>query len=373
MALIWAFTARVDQTITVRGRLEPSGSVKEVDSPNAGVVRHVYVKEGQQVKAGQQLLDVEAKGLASRRQAIERSLLLLDLQARSLQVIIRSDGDPGHMAPLPTLPLVNDPQMAAQLATARNQTQQLVSRLDQIAIRLKSRRQSLSLKQRIARDLERLNNAGGISRNNYLTQLNEVQEMAADVAALREEKTRVVGEAAAQLNQINQQMINLRSDLVGLREAISYRTIRAPITGTVFDSKIGPYSVVNNDQILLRIVPENRLQARIEISNTDVGFVRPGLPVTVGVDSFPAGEFGYIKGTLVSIGSDALEPSQANPQFRFPALVSLEQQEVLSGTQRLNLQSGMGVSANIKLRSRPAISLVTDMFTKQFEGIKRFR
>lgn len=373
MTLIWAFTAKVDQTITVRGRLEPSGSVKEVDSPSAGVVRRVHVKEGQHVTAGQDLVDVEAKGLASKRQAIERSLLLLDLQARSLQVIIRSDGDPGRMAPLPPLPLVNDAQLAAQLATARNQTQQLVSRLDQIATRLKSRQQSLALKQRIARDLERLNNAGGISRNNYLTQLNEVQEMAADVASLREEKSRVVGEAAAQLNQINQQMINLRSDLVGLREAISYRTIRAPISGTVFDAKVGPFSVVNNDQILLRIVPENRLQARIEISNTDVGFVRPGLPVTVGVDSFPAGEFGYIKGSLVSIGSDALEPSQSNPQFRFPAVVSLEQQEVLSGTQRLNLQSGMGVSANIKLRSRPAISLVTDMFTKQFEGIKRFR
>jgi HlyD family secretion protein len=51
----------------------------------------------------------------------------------------------------------------------------------------------------------------------------------------------------------------------------------------------------------------------------------------------------------------------------------LQQQEVLAGDQQLNLQSGMGVSANIKLRSRPAISLLTDMFTRQFEGIKRFR
>ena len=33
----------------------------------------------------------------------------------------------------------------------------------------------------------------------------------------------------------------------------------------------------------------------------------------------------------------------------------------------------MAVSANIKLRSRPVISIVTDMFTKQLEGVKQFR
>ena len=53
--------------------------------------------------------------------------------------------------------------------------------------------------------------------------------------------------------------------------------------------------------------------------------------------------------------------------------ISLDQQEVVSGETKLNLQSGMAVSANIKLRSRPVISIVTDMFTKQLEGVKQFR
>ena len=95
--------------------------------------------------------------------------------------------------------------------------------------------------------------------------------------------------------------------------------------------------------------------------------------MTVGVDSFPAGEFGYINGTLTSIGSDALPPDQANPYYRFPATVSLKQQIVEAGGQSLNLQSGMSVSANIRLRSRPVINIISDMFTKQLEGVKRFR
>ena len=51
--------------------------------------------------------------------------------------------------------------------------------------------------------------------------------------------------------------------------------------------------------------------------------------------------------------------------------MSLEEQSVESGDQQLNLQSGMGVSANIKLRSRPVITIISDLFTKQMDGVKR--
>ena len=44
-----------------------------------------------------------------------------------------------------------------------------------------------------------------------------------------------------------------------------------------------------------------------------------------------------------------------------------------SGGRKLNLQSGMAVTANIKLRSRPVITLVSDMFTQQLDGVKQFR
>ena len=111
----------------------------------------------------------------------------------------------------------------------------------------------------------------------------------------------------------------------------------------------------------------------VEISDSDIGFVKVGLPVSVSVDSFPSGEFGYIQGTLIKLGSDALPPDQRSPQYRFPATISLKQQAVEFGDQQLNLQSGMGVSANIKLRSRPVITIVSDLFTKQMDGVKRFR
>jgi HlyD family secretion protein len=76
---------------------------------------------------------------------------------------------------------------------------------------------------------------------------------------------------------------------------------------------------------------------------------------------------------LSKIGSDALPPDARAQQYRFPATIALKQQQVLSGSQHLNLQSGMGITANIKLRSRPVITLLSDMFIKQLDGVKRFR
>ncbi len=371
--LLWAFTARFDQTISVRGRLEPSGSVRDVDSPSAGVVSEVFVKDGQQVKQGQPLLSVEAKGLASRRQAITTTTQLFELQALALQGVLRSGGDPRKLPPLPSLPQVSNPALAAQLLTARQQVQQIRSQLDQLSTRLSSRRETLALQQRIASDMRPLYEGGGMARNQYLTTLNQVQESRAEVATLEEERNRVIGQAAAQLNEINRQLISLRSELVGLKETLSYRTIKAPVSGQVFDARVSRYSVVNSGQQLLKIVPLNALQARVEVSNADIGFLKSGMHVNVSVDSFPSGEFGYIQGTLESIGSDVLPPDSSNQQYRFPALVSLKQQEVESGGRPLNLQSGMGVTANIRLRSRPVVTVVTDMFTKQLEGVKRFR
>ena len=156
-----------------------------------------------------------------------------------------------------------------------------------------------------------------MSRTQYLSQLNEVQEMRAEVATLMEERSRVIGAVAGQLNQIDRQIIQIRAELVGLKEIISYSTVRAPIDGKVFDAKVSSQMVVNGDQTVLKLVPSNRLQAKVEISDSDIGFVKVGLPVNVSVDSFPSGEFGYIRGKLFKLGSDALPPDQRSPNIVF--------------------------------------------------------
>ena len=375
-SLIWAFTAKLDQTISVRGRLVPAGRVREVESPTAGVISEVYVDEGQEVKQGQALFSVEAKGLSSRRQALLNTLSLFDLQAEGLDAILRSDGDPDRLPPPPPVPPVSDPELAAKLVTVQQESQQLRSQITQIANKLDSKLLTLELQEKIAADYKPLFEVGAMARNPYLQQVNRVQEMRAEVANLEAERSRLMGQVASQLNQLNRQRITLKAELEGLKAAISYRMVKAPIDGKVFDSgAIKRYDLVNTTEVVLKLVPANRLEASVNIRDGDIGFVEVGMPASVSVDSFPSGEFGYITGEVTSLALDALPPSQETQTqaYSFPATIKLKEQAVLSGDKELNLQSGMAVTANIKLRSRPVISIVSDMFTRQLDGVKRFR
>ena len=55
-----------------------------------------------------------------------------------------------------------------------------------------------------------------MARNQYFLQRNRVQEVKAEVATLEEERSKVIGQLASQLNQIDRQMIQINAELVGL-------------------------------------------------------------------------------------------------------------------------------------------------------------
>jgi HlyD family secretion protein len=55
----WASLAQIEEAIPATGQLEPQGSVKDVQSPVTGVVKTIYVKEGQRVKKGDLLLKLD--------------------------------------------------------------------------------------------------------------------------------------------------------------------------------------------------------------------------------------------------------------------------------------------------------------------------
>ena len=82
-ALVFAFTAKIDQTVSVRGTLEPYGSVKDVEAPTSGIVLDVFVKDGQFVSSGTPLLTVQAKGLSSQLSVVRERLLLLKVEKDS--------------------------------------------------------------------------------------------------------------------------------------------------------------------------------------------------------------------------------------------------------------------------------------------------
>jgi len=87
LGIPWATVSKIDETGSARGRIEPKGATQKLDSPAAGSVKFVNVKEGDTVKAGQTLLELNADVLKTELQQAEAKLTGFLNQRAQLDVI----------------------------------------------------------------------------------------------------------------------------------------------------------------------------------------------------------------------------------------------------------------------------------------------
>ncbi len=123
---------------------------------------------------------------------------------------------------------------------------------------------------------------------------------------------------------------------------------------------------------MLKIVPLDNLKAKIEIENRHIGFVGTGKKTDISIDSFPASDFGVIKGVIDSIGSDALPPDPSQGKgYRFPATIRLENQYLeLKNGNKLPIQVGMSLTANVKLRQVSYLQLLLGTFQSKADSLR---
>ena len=307
--------------------------------------------------------------------------------------------------------LANQAELSSRSQAADASITQSVEQLNQIQTKRAGRQESLAINKKILNDIKGVAEQGGISRIQFLKQQEEVLNTESEIRQLEQEEARIkaaiaegksrltntfdttrkeltvqIGDNTKRIAEIDSQFSKAIADnekrlsevdgqIKQAEVALQYQELKAPVSGTVFELKAGLGYVANTNtsESVLKIVPDDQLVAKIYITNQDIGFVKEGMPVDVRLDSFPFSEFGDIKGTLTSIGSDALPPDQANPTYRFPAKVTIEKQALNVNGREIRLQSGMSLSANIKIRDRTVISLFTDFFVKNTESLKFVR
>ncbi|WP_271252151.1 HlyD family efflux transporter periplasmic adaptor subunit [Pseudanabaena sp. Chao 1811] len=306
----------------------------------------------------------------------------------------------------------NQSELSSRSQAAEASILQTIEQLNQTQTKRLGRQESLAINKRILDGIKSAFDEGAIARIQYLKQQEEVKNTESEIRQLQQEEMRLraaIAEGRSRLNntfdttrkeltvqiadntkriaeidsQLTKALVDNSKRLAEVEGQISqaavtlkYQELRAPVSGTVFELKAGLGYVANTNasESVLKIVPDDQLVAKIFITNQDIGFVREGMPVDVRLDSFPFSEFGDIKGKLVWIGSDALPPDQANPTYRFPAKVQIEKQAIkINENRKINLQSGMSLTANIKIRDRTVISLFTDFFFKNTESLKYVR
>ena len=141
----------------------------------------------------------------------------------------------------------------------------------------------------------------------------------------------------------------------------------------VFDSSIRDGDVVREGEVILNIVPQSKLKASVSVSNKDIGFVKVDQKAKIRVDAFPFSTFGEINGKVESIGADVIREEKAGGKYVFPVSISLEKNYLETNDVRIQLKSGMSLQANLRLRDKPIISLLSDLLVDKTESVKSIR
>ena len=344
----WLALARTEEIVVASGKLEPIGSVKDIQMPVGGVADSILVKEGQLVKAGDVLMKLDTEASEEQRKSLEKTIALTE----------------------------------QQLELKEKEKQSYLQMNQEEVVMLEK---NLVLAETILGRYEQLVLQGASPELQLLQQRNEVEETRGRLLQQRQDRFR-------QESLLDQQMADLRSQLADLRGrqaenrvTLRYQTLTSPVDGVIFDLKpTSPGYTAQSTETVMKVVPQGMLEAKVEVPSNKIGFVTvpegcpddPGrcMRADISIDSFPATDFGVIEGKVTKVSSDALPPDQIEQreQLSFPVTVVLDSQQLkLRSGEALNLQVGMSLTANIKLRKVSYLQLLLGGFQDRAESLQR--
>ena len=334
---IFAVFAKIDEVVLAPGELQPLGAERPVKAPFAGVIKDIVVKEGQKVIAGDTLLKFDADVSRKRKETLETQIKL-------------------------------------EMKRFEEESRAVKARKRGVVERLKGINRSLKTESSIYENILPLAEIGAMQQTEVLRQRNKVEQLDSEVQQTGAD----LEEVEAQLNKLEQESLREISDLerqlVEVEDTIIKEKLSAPVSGIVFG--MVPSSAgyaASAGETLVKVVPGGEIEAKIYITNKDVGFIKTGMKAQIRVDAFPYTQFGSITGALKSVGTLPLEPDQQNPMPRFPAYVKIDKEYLEKDGEKYNVSAGQSVQVNLILRDKRVISLLTDAVQKAIDSLTRIR
>jgi hemolysin D len=425
-AIAWASFGKIDIIATAPGRIVPSGRTKLVQPFETGVVRAIHVRDGQQVAAGEVLIELDPTINAAERDRLARELLAATLDAARLKAALSSAADPvATFEPPPDAPsadvqtqrtfLVNQIEAhQAKLAGLDRQIAQNQANRDAVKATVEKLTVSLPLLKERAQARKYLAEREVGSRLQFLeTQQDLVEhqqellvqrarlaEAEASLASLREQRREADAEYRrgnlAEMTQTQQKAASLEEELIKARQHAALQTLTAPVDGTVQQLAVHTVGgVVTPAQALMVVVPaDSRLEIEAMVSNRDIGFVHVGAAAEVKVDTFNFTRYGLLNGAVVGISQDAIardkppekgdgagaaasgsgDSSEPKGQeLVYAARISLERTAMAIEGRAVNLGPGMAVTVEIRTGRRRVIEYLLSPLLRAKQAALRER
>jgi len=387
MAITWSVFGQIDIVAVATGKIVPSGYTKVVQPLSAAVVKAIHVKDGQAVKAGDLLVELDA---TTEDADIERSRA--ELEAALLQAA-RAGALLGAMTHGKAPVMLKVPQASAgRLDEAarmlEGQYSEYVTKLARTEAEITTRQAELRasreqvaklqatlpmMRQR-ASDLDKLASDGYVAQHTFLERQQAYLEQSGELAVQRERVRQLqaaVSESRHQseafkaeirratldsLKDGQQRAAALEQELSKAEGRGSLTRLLSPVAGTVQQLALHTVGgVVTPAQQLMVIVPgEHPLEVEAMLENKDIGFVRVGQEVAVKLETFPYTTYGAIPGVVLDVSRDAIADEKRG--LLYAVRVQLARTSIAVDGADVPLGFGMVAHVEIKTGQRRVIS-----------------
>lgn len=386
IAVLWAVFGKIDVVATAHGKIVPDDRTKVIQSFETATVKAIHVNDGQEVKAGQVLVELDPTDPEADATRLANDLVTARLQggrAKALLAAIDSGKPPvleklADISPdrLTQEQRVLDGQYGefrAKLAGIDADNARRVAELQSTREVVRKLEQTVPIARQRAKDFEELAAKHFVSKHGYLekeqqfieqqgdlaTQRSRLHELTAAIEEGRSQRATLIAETRRQaldsLNDAEQKTTANREELIKAKSRTNLMTLTAPVDGTVQQLAIHTVGgVVTEAQQLMMVVPkDNPIEIEAYVDNKDIGFVNPGQEGQVKIETFPYTKYGTIHARVTSVSSDAVNDEKRG--LIFPARVALDKSVIQVENKTVNLTPGMAVTVEIKTAQRRVI------------------
>jgi len=376
IALLWSFFGQIDIVAVAQGRIIVSERTKTLQPLETSVVSKVLVKDGDSVKAGQVLIELDATAAQADQTSVAEQLKASHSELQRTTALL--DALATQRAPRPT------PLDAAQLQAEWQDIAARLAKLD--AERMRREAEAATVGEAIAKleatiplARQREVDVKGLAEQGFMNQhagqdrsrerielerdlaLQRARRLEADavLAESRQNRTAFLAETQRNLRDRQAQARLKREQLTQERSKTEQRSrltqLAAPVDGVVQQLAVhSAGGVVTPAQVLMVIVPKDAaVTAEVVLENKDVGFVNAGQKAEVKLETFPFTRYGTVEATVTRVSADAVTDEKRGAIF--PAVLTLKQAFLDVEGKRISLAPGMNLSAEVKTGRRRVI------------------
>jgi hemolysin D len=390
IALTWSIIGRVDEVAVAPGKVIPSGYTKVIQAEDKGIVRKINVANGTAVKTGDVLIELDTVATEAdvSRLSKERDFYILDLarlytERDGKEFVPPGDvGTPEERLQQKELSRARRVEFDTRMDTLRQQILISKSALNNSVKQLQKYEKLLPIATEQRQRTEELAEDGTVSLFEHQNYLQKEIELRQDLLAQGDEAERSRGavteaemevkraesewlsEISARIVDDRKQLQAIEEELIKAEEKNRLSRITAPISGVVQQLEIHTIgAILTPAQPLMLIAPVGgKIEFEVWLENRDIGFVYPGQPAEIKVETFGFQRYGTLEGVVRSVAKEAKEDEKRGLVYQ--AFLETSRDYYIVEDREIPLMSGMAVTGEIKIRRKRIIEYFLDTFKK---------